>query len=100
MKAPADCSSMQELRVQIDALDAEIVATFARRAAYIDRAAVLKQAEGLPARIDDRVQQVVDRVKARAMAEGLDPALVEDVWRRVIDWSIAREEQVLGPDRP
>lgn len=100
MKAPADCHSMQELRAQIDLLDAQIVAGFAARAGYIDRAVVLKQAEGLPARIDDRVEEVVDRVKARARDEGLDPALMEDLWRRVIEWSIAREEQVLGPDRP
>ena len=100
MKAPADCHSMQELRVQIDLLDAEIVAKLAARAGYIDRAIALKQIEHLPARIEDRVEQVVERVRARALVEGLDPALTEDLWRRLIEWSIAREEQVLGPDSP
>lgn len=100
MKAPADCTSMQELRVQIDALDARIVAQLAARAGYIDRAITLKQAENLPARIEDRVEEVVDRVRARAAAEGLDAALVETLWRHLIEWSIAREEQVLGPDSP
>lgn len=100
MKAPADCQTMQELRVQIDALDAEIVGKLAARAGYIDRAIELKQIELLPARIDDRIEQVVDRVRARAVAEGLDPALTEELWRRLMEWSIAREEQVLGPDRP
>lgn len=100
MKAPADCQTMQDLRVQIDLLDAQIVAKLAERAGYIDRAVVLKQLEQLPARIEDRVEQVVDRVRARAEAEGLDPALAEDLWRRIIEWSIAREEQVLGPDSP
>jgi isochorismate pyruvate lyase len=91
---------MQELRVQIDALDAQLVAGLAARAGYIDRAIILKQTEGMPARIADRVEQVVDRVRARADVEGLDAGLVEDIWRRLIEWSIAREEQVLGPDRP
>jgi isochorismate pyruvate lyase len=100
MKAPSDCHSMQELRVQIDALDAQLVAGLAARAGYIDRAIILKQTEGMPARIADRVEQVVDRVRARADVEGLDAGLVEDIWRRLIEWSIAREEQVLGPDRP
>ncbi|MDO8985192.1 chorismate mutase [Cypionkella sp.] len=100
MKAPADCHSMQDLRVQIDLLDAEIVAKLAARAAYIDRAIALKQIELLPARIEDRVEQVVERVRARALVEGLDPALTEDLWRRLIEWSIAREEQVLGPVSP
>ncbi len=100
MKAPADCQTMQDLRVQIDLLDAEIVAKLAARAGYIDRAIQLKQIEQMPARITDRVEQVVDRVRARAVAEGLDPSLTEDLWRRLIEWSIAREEQVLGPDSP
>ena len=76
------------------------MAKLAARAGYIDRAIVLKQIELLPARIDDRIEQVVDRVRARALIEGLDPALTEDLWRRLMEWSIAREEQVLGPDSP
>ena len=91
---------MQDLRAQIDALDAELVALMARRATYIDRAIDLKPGEGLPARIDERVEDVVVRVRARALAVGLDPDLVEALWRRLIDWSIAREEVVLGPGAP
>lgn len=97
MKAPQDCQNMQELRVAIDALDAEIVRLIARRVTYIDRAAELKPAEGLPARIDDRVEDVVAKVRASAEGIGLDPALVDGMWRLMIDWSIAREERVLGP---
>lgn len=96
MKLPADCRNMAELRVEIDTLDGEIVGLLARRVGYIDRAAELKPAEGLPARIDDRVEAVVANVRAKAMAEGLDADLVEALWRRMIDWSIAREEKVLG----
>ena len=96
MKAPADCLTMQDLRVQIDLLDAEIVAKLAARAGYIDRAIELKQIEQMPARVEDRVEQVVERVRVRAVAEGLDPSLADDLWRRLIEWSIAREERVLG----
>jgi len=87
---------MTELREAIDALDAELVAALARRAAYIDRAVELKRAEGLPARIPARVEEVVARVRARAEAESLDPALVETLWRTLIDWSIAREAKEIG----
>lgn len=96
MQAPQDCRDMTELRAAIDTLDAEIVAALARRMAYIDRAIVLKPAAGLPARIDTRVEDVVAKVRGRAEAEGLDPALAESLWRLLIDWSIAREEAVLG----
>lgn len=95
-KTPAECHNMAELRVEIDRLDGDIVAMLARRVGYIDRAAELKPAEGLPARIESRVEEVVARVRTRAAAEGLDPDLVEALWRRMIDWSIDREEKILG----
>ena len=100
MKAPDDCHDMTDLRAAIDALDAGIVAQLRARAASIDRAAILKLGNGLPARIDERVEEVVAKVRAEAAAQMLDPDLVEDLWRRLIDWSIAREERKLGAGRP
>ncbi|ARO15088.1 chorismate mutase [Ketogulonicigenium robustum] len=96
MKDPVTLTNMRALRAEIDRLDAQIVADLAYRATLIDRAVVLKPTEGLPARIDARVEEVVRNVRAHARAKGLDDALVEDLWRRLIDWSIAREEVVLG----
>ena len=95
-RPPADCASMAELRVEIDRLDRALVALLADRAGYIDRAAELKPAEGLPARIDARVEDVTAKVRAAAEARALDPDLIEDLWRRLMEWSIAREERVLG----
>lgn len=98
MKKAADCETMAEIRAEIDRLDEDLVARFAERASYIDRAAVLKARLDLPARIDGRVEQVVANVRGHAVTYGLPPDLVEKLWRRLIDWSIAREESVLGPD--
>ena len=98
MKPPAECTTMAEIRAEIDRLDAELVALFAARAAYIDRAGEIKAPLGLPARITPRVEEVVANVRRHAVAQGLPPELVEKLWRRLIDWSIAREESVLGPD--
>ena len=98
MKRPADCETMSDIRAEIDRLDLELVTRFAERAAYIDRAAVIKAVAGLPARITPRVEQVVANVRDHAQAHGLSPDLVEMLWRRLIDWSIAREETRLGPD--
>ena len=87
---------MADLRAEIDRIDGRLVALLAERAGYIDRAAEIKPALGLPARIDDRVEEVVEKVRARAMAEALAPDLAEALWRRLIDWSIAREEAKIG----
>ncbi|EEX08187.1 chorismate mutase family protein [Ruegeria lacuscaerulensis ITI-1157] len=94
---PQDCGTMQELRVQIDTLDRQLIELLVTRATYIDRASELKPGEGLPARIPERVEDVVQKVRANSADLGLDPDLAERLWRILIDWSIAREERVLGP---
>lgn len=97
MKQPQDCNSMADIRAAIDSLDADLVAMFARRVSYIDRAAQIKSEVGLPARITPRVEEVAANVRAHATTHGLPPDLIEKLWRKVMEWSIAREEQHLGP---
>ncbi len=92
---PQDCNDMSDLRAQIDALDEDLVALFVERAGYIDRAIALKQDNGLPARIPERVEEVVTNAGDRAEAAGLDRELVERLWRQLVEWSIAREAQVI-----
>ncbi len=96
-KSAADCMTMAEIRVEIDRVDGELVALFAERVSYIDRAAAIKTDVGLPARIEDRVEDVVTKVRAHAVSHGLPPDKLEKLWRKLIDWSIEREEAVLGP---
>jgi isochorismate pyruvate lyase len=95
-KDPRDCGSMPELRAEIDRIDAELVALIARRVACIDRAAVLKRAAGLPARVEPRVEAVAGNARAAAAAWGIEPGAVEALWRTIIEWSIAREAVALG----
>ena len=89
---------MADIRAEIDRIDEALVTLFAERATYIDRAAEVKAEVDLPARIGSRVEEVVQNVRRHAEAQGLPPDLVEKLWRRLIDWSIAREENRLGPD--
>ena len=95
---PHDCDSMQTLRAQIDKLDHQLIEMLVMRAGYIDRASELKPGVGLPARIPERVEEVVQNVRAKSVEAGMDPELAETLWRTLIEWSIAREERVLGPD--
>ena len=98
MRKPADCTTMAEIRAEIDRLDEDLVRLFAERAGFIDRAAEIKAEVDLPARIGSRVEEEVGNVRRHAETYGVPPALVEKLWRRVIACSIAREESRLGPD--
>lgn len=94
-----DCTDMTEVRAGIDALDKDLVSLLSTRAGYIQRAMELKQSNGWPARIPDRVEEVVNNAKAEARQQGLDPELVETLWRQLIDWSIEQEEVGLSQHR-
>jgi len=99
MKLPTDCKNMADIRAEIDRVDAGLMAALAERARYIDRAAQIKTDIGLPARIPDRVEEVVTNVGRLAVENGLPPEVYQKMWRDLIDWSIAREEQFLGRDQ-
>jgi isochorismate pyruvate lyase len=90
IKAPENCHSMAELRAAIDALDRDLVSLLARRQAYIERAAILKQERGT-VRDDARVEQVIAKVLAAAEQAGLSAAVAEPVWRTLIEHSIRHE---------
>ncbi|OYX82544.1 MAG: chorismate mutase, partial [Azorhizobium sp. 32-67-21] len=46
--------------------------------------------------LPDRVEDVVARVTAQAEARGVPPDLAETLWRRLIEWTVAYEEERLG----
>ena len=80
------------LRARIDAIDAEIVALLARRMECVGEVIGFKQAHGLPARIDARVEEVVAHVRVKAETAGAPADLAETVYRAMIEWVIAHEE--------
>lgn len=91
---------MPTLRAEIDALDQQLVALLARRHALIDRAAQIKSGNGWPARIPQRVEEVVANVRGHAAQHNLDPDLYDRIWRILIDAAIAQEERQLNKERP
>ena len=88
--APADCQSMAEVRVGVDALDRLLVSVVAERQRYMDAAARIK-ADRHAVRDNARVEEVVARVKAAAREAGLSEAIAEPVWRTLIERCIAYE---------
>jgi isochorismate pyruvate lyase len=89
-----DCSNMEEVRAEIDRIDQALVDLIGERFTFVDRAWQLKQSPA-EARVPWRIQQVIDRVRARAAEKGLPPELAEALWRQMIGWFIQYEEEKL-----
>ena len=96
---PSTTAALADLRRQIDGLDAELVTLLAKRQRCVERVIEVKRAQNLPARIPERIDEVLARVRALAQAEKLEPDLAVALWREMIERFIAFEERVLGhPD--
>ncbi len=85
------CTTMAEVRKNIDNIDRKIVALLAERAGYVRQSARLK-----PSREDivdpARIEEVVAKVRTAATALQLPPDLAERAYRPMIDSFIALEE--------
>src|SRR5919109_3646241 len=89
-----ECRNMEEVRAEIDRIDAALVDLIGERFTFVDRAWQLKRSPA-EARVPWRIQQVIDRVRARAAEQGLPPELAEALWRQMIGWFIQYEEEKL-----
>ena len=85
---------MDEVRAEIDRIDAALVDLIGERFAYVDRAWHFKQSPA-EARVPWRIQQVIDRVRTRASERNLPPELAEALWRQMIGWFVQYEEEKL-----
>ncbi len=85
--------SMADIRKEIDRIDENLVRILADRQRWVEKAVLVKKRDGLPARDDVRVRQVIDHVRVLARAHNVDPALVEAMWTEMVEWFIAFEER-------
>ena len=85
-----ECNSLKELREEIDVLDDTIVELIAARNAYIHQAVAFKESiEEVKA--DDRVDEVLNRVRHKSLTLGLSPNLISKLYKLMIDEMVESE---------
>jgi isochorismate pyruvate lyase len=92
IQAVQHCASMTEVRANIDALDDILVPLLVQRVGYMTQAARIKQ-NVAHVRDEARIQAIVDRVRAQAVAEGGEPAVIEAIYRDMMEVCIAFEHR-------
>ncbi len=91
-------AELLQLREQIDTLDQHLLKLLGERQAIVDRVIVLKAKTGLPARLPDRVTEVITTARNSALQHGVSPDLAEKIWSTMVEWFIAHEEKRLGQE--
>ena len=84
------CTSLDEARTEIDRLDEQIVTLIAARNAYIKQLAHFKNSID-EIKAEDRIDDVINRVRAKAIELDLSPNLINDLYLRMIDAMVDSE---------
>ena len=84
------CTTLEEVRSNIDRLDQQIVSLLAERGHYVSQAARFKK-DSNAVKAPQRVEQVFAKVRALANELGANPHVTEDVYRAMIAAFIQQE---------
>lgn len=77
------CSSLDEVRANIDRIDRALVGLLAERGRFVSQAAGFKKTTD-DVRAPQRVEQVIAKVRMLAEQCGANPAVTEQVYRAMI----------------
>jgi len=85
-----NCDSLEEVRAEIDKVDADILHLIAKRKEYVKQAAKFKHSID-EVKAQDRVDAVVDHVRHLALTLGVNPNLVTDIYKQMIEEMVESE---------
>lgn len=77
------CSSLEEVRENIDRIDNEIIKLIAERGTYVVEASSFKKSED-GVKDTSRVEKVIEKVRTKAEEYGANPDMVEELYREMI----------------
>ena len=86
------CTTMDDVRRHIDALDDILVPLLVTRGGYMTQAARIKQDEN-QVRDEERIEAIIERVRTRAAQEGGQPEVIEAIYRSMMEAYIAFEHR-------
>jgi isochorismate pyruvate lyase len=84
---PKTCESIEEIRDALDQIDKEIIQLLTDRHQYVNEIVKFKSNdEGIVAK--ERQALVFDQRRAWALERGIDPELIEDIFKLLIEKNI------------
>jgi isochorismate pyruvate lyase len=97
MKKPRDCVTIDETREEIDTIDKEVIRLLGKRLLYIrDIVRFKKNEEDVIAR--KRYEQVLEMRRKWAIEQGIDPGIIENIYRTLMQYFIGEQKKILKID--
>ncbi len=82
--------NINRIRKEIDNIDSEIVKLLSERSFLVTEAGKTKKTE-MSVQDSKRVDQVIKRIKQKALKAGLDPVIAETIYRNIVECFINKE---------
>lgn len=94
MKRPEDCSTIDEIRAEIDLIDKQLLILLGERLKFVKSIIRFKKDEkDVHAR--ERYEHVLEERRSWAVQNGLDPDVIEDLFKSMISYFIDVQKKAL-----
>jgi isochorismate pyruvate lyase len=97
-EAPADCTTKEEVRTELDRIDQALLTLFAERHRYVTRMAEIKT-DPHEAYDPARIAAILSKQRRRAEELGMDEDQAELIWKTLIDWNVNYEKGIIAARR-
>jgi isochorismate pyruvate lyase len=99
MKPASNCGSIEEIRNEIDRIDQEIISLLGDRFQYVKAIVQFKEPTQAGIVAMDRYNAVIESRRQLAEKAGLNPDLVEKVYREIMNHFIDEELKIVNSKR-
>lgn len=87
-----ECTSLEDVRRHIDAYDSEIAALICKRHHFVMQAAKFKKSVEAVV-VPERIEQIIQRVRAIAQSYGVSPDVLEKTYRGLLSGTVSDEQR-------
>jgi len=94
MKDPKDCTTIDEIRNEIDTIDKQVINLFGERFKFVKEIVRFKKDEE-DVIAQKRYNQVLETRRKWASEAGLDPDVIESTYKTLIHYFIQEQKSIL-----
>lgn len=87
---------LQEIRKNLDQIDKELISVLAKRMSLIPKVAEFKRQNNIPRYQPEREKVVLKSKRKIAEEMSLNPDMVEDIYKRIIEDAHRIEKDIMG----
>jgi len=96
IKEPSTCTSIEEIRAQIDLIDKQLIGLFHRRYEFVKEIVKYKEKTVDAVVAQERKDRVIEQRSAWAAELGLDKGFYAQLFRNLVEHNISKELEMIG----